>query len=236
MNHRIWHISNCSLFEHLDRENIKQLEIVSRVKKFQRSSPIYLPGTPNEFVYLLVDGRIRIGTYTAEGKQAVIAWIEPGEIFGELSLIDEGPVEEQAEAMINSTIVQFPAIVIRDLMAKLPQLANGLTKLTGAPYTRVSRVLWKETRVGGDASNQAISPGTSVHHWHHQRVRDACTGRNAIGWFGQNLPPTVDHHEYRQVGGHDERQRPNYRRTQQKRDAIQSIPYPENCGFVIASF
>ncbi len=140
MNHRIWHICNCSLFEQLALDDIKQLEDVSRVKKFQKGSLIYL-GAPNQFVYLLVDGRIRIGTCTTEGKQAVIGWIEPGEIFGELSLIDDGPAEEQAETMINSTIVQIPACVVKDLMAKLPQLAIGLTKLVGLRRVRIERRL-----------------------------------------------------------------------------------------------
>jgi CRP-like cAMP-binding protein len=70
-----------------------------------------------------------------------LAIIDPGELFGELAMLDAGQREEFAEAMETSTVVLMPGDEIRRLMEESPQLSLGVTKLMGMRRRRVERRL-----------------------------------------------------------------------------------------------
>ncbi len=76
---------------------------------------------------------------TPEGKQSILAFIEPGELFGELSLIESGNREERAEASLKSSVIAIPGDALRELMEESPQLSIGVTKLIGLRRKRVER-------------------------------------------------------------------------------------------------
>lgn len=138
---QLWHIRNCSLFQQLRADQLERLEQVARVRQFPKNSAIYLPSDVAEGALLLAAGRIRICSTTPDGKQAILAFIEPGELFGELALIQPGLREERAEAAIDSTVVLLPGEELRKLMEGSAELTLGVTKLIGMRLTRVERRL-----------------------------------------------------------------------------------------------
>lgn len=141
MAERIWFLKNCDLFARLEDDALRQLEMCSRYRKVPARTPIYLPADQADAVLLLVRGRVKLCTLTAEGKQGILAFIEPGELFGELSLIDQRPREEYAEAVEESQIVLLPHDVVLRLADQDPHLALGITKLIGLRRRRIERRL-----------------------------------------------------------------------------------------------
>jgi CRP/FNR family cyclic AMP-dependent transcriptional regulator len=99
MTERIWCIQKCRLFELLPAADISYLESRARVKTFPGNSSVYFPGDAAESVFVLVDGRIRLYSITPEGKQAILAIVEPGELFGELALLGSDERDEHAQAI-----------------------------------------------------------------------------------------------------------------------------------------
>lgn len=141
MGQSFWHIRNCSLFNRLDDSDLEFLEQKSRIKKFPKGASIYLPNEVADGTFLVAEGRVRIGSTTPEGKQCILGFVEPGEIFGELSLVDSGKREERAEAAVNSTIVLIASEQIQGLMERSPHLTLGVTKLIGLRRKRIERRL-----------------------------------------------------------------------------------------------
>lgn len=82
MTEKLWFLKSCELFMKLDGEQIAKLEAHSRVRNVARNSPIYMPNDPADYVFLLASGRVRICHLTPEGKQAILAFVYPGELFG----------------------------------------------------------------------------------------------------------------------------------------------------------
>lgn len=134
-----WHIRNCSLFEKLTPEQLALLEGRARIRTVSKGAAIYLPSDHSDSAILLGAGRVRIGALTPDGKQATLAFIEPGEIFGELALLQPGQREETAEAMAPSTIVLLPGEDLRRMMESSPSLALGVTKLIGLRRKRIEQ-------------------------------------------------------------------------------------------------
>ena len=141
MSQQLWYVRDCSLFGRLSDDQLSRLERRARMREFPRNSAIYLPSDDAEGALLLGRGRVRICTNTAEGKQSILAFIDPGELFGELSLVQGGEREERAEAAVDSTVILLPGDELRQMMEESAALALGVTKLIGLRRKRVERRL-----------------------------------------------------------------------------------------------
>lgn len=141
MTERVWYIKECQLFSRLTDEQLARLERRGRMRTFPRNSTVYMPSDVGDGVFLLADGRVRISSITPDGKQAILAFIEPGELFGELSLVESGQREEYAETVVDSTIVLLPGDEVARLMGESAELTLGVTKLIGLRRKRIERRL-----------------------------------------------------------------------------------------------
>lgn len=141
MSEKYWHIKNCDLFRQLSEEQVRRVEMRSRAREFPRASPVYLPAQHSDSVLLLVRGRIKICHITPEGKQSILAFIDPGEIFGELAIFEPGQRDESAETVEKSLVVLIPSGEIHQLMSESPDLSIGITKLIGLRRRRIERRL-----------------------------------------------------------------------------------------------
>lgn len=141
MQEKFWYLKNCPIFERLTDEQIRDLESVSQVRSFDRGSLIYMPAEPGEAVFLVIAGRVKLYHLTPDGKQTLLALIEPGEMFGELAVFDGDQREEFAEAMLASKILRIPRQSVQDLMSQHADVAVGVTKLMGFRRQRFERRL-----------------------------------------------------------------------------------------------
>lgn len=136
-----WYIKNCRLFEKLSADQFSRLEKRARMRRFPKGSPVYLPSDTNSSVFLLAEGRVKLCSVTPDGKQAILAFIEPGELFGELALFDDAESDEYAETMAKSTLVMLPRDAVEELMSESPGLVFSVTKLMGLRRRRIERRL-----------------------------------------------------------------------------------------------
>ena len=141
MAEKIWHLKRCDLFQQLTEAELVRLESRSLVRTFPRKCLVYMPSDRSDGVLLLTAGRVRIGTITDGGKQAILAFVEPGELFGELAVFDEGAREDYAEATENSTVLFLPAEELRRLAEEHAAVSFGITKLIGLRRRRIERRL-----------------------------------------------------------------------------------------------
>ena len=131
MNEKFWYLKNCDLFERLSSEQVSLLESQSRMRTFPAKNVVYLPSDSDDAVLLLASGRVKLYHITAEGKQSSLAFIEAGEMFGELNILEGGQREEFAETMAKSTVILIPGSAIRNLIEQNPSVAMGVTRLIG---------------------------------------------------------------------------------------------------------
>jgi len=142
MSEKIWHLKRCSLFERLTPDELSELESSARMRRFMRKSLVYLPADQANAVLLLVSGQIKICNISSDGKESILTFIEPGEIFGELALLDgDGEREEYAAALETSDVVLIPHDVVQRLMQRHAHVAMEVTQLLGLRRKRIERRL-----------------------------------------------------------------------------------------------
>ncbi len=86
---KIWHLENFNLFKTLSE--FEKVKMSTRVKhsKMKKNDYIYFPEDPSSSIFFLKKGRVKIGTYSDNGKEIIKAILNPGEVFGELSLVGQ---------------------------------------------------------------------------------------------------------------------------------------------------
>lgn len=134
---KLWYLKRCDLFERLTAEQAEQIERRASMRTFRRGELIYVPGDPGKSVLVVVRGRVKIKGITPDGKEFILAFVDEGEIFGELGLFDDGPREEFAEAAESTEVL---ALRREDLLRVLEERADivlQITKLIGLRRKRV---------------------------------------------------------------------------------------------------
>ena len=141
MADRIWCIQKCRLFEQLPAADLSFLESRARVKKFPGNSSVYFPSDAAESVFVLVEGRIRLYSITPDGKQAVLAIVEPGELFGELALLGSDERDEHAQAVGASRVVSIARDAVETVLLRNADVSLAITKFVGMRRKRLERRL-----------------------------------------------------------------------------------------------
>jgi CRP-like cAMP-binding protein len=150
MSETIWFLKRCPLFEGLTPAQRRRLEARAVLRTFRRGEIIYFPTEPGRSVLLLARGRVKIRSLTPEGKETILAFIDEGELFGELALVDELPRNEYAEAVGEARVIALLREDVLWLMAQRPDVALSLTRLVGLRRRRIENrlrnILFRPTR------------------------------------------------------------------------------------------
>jgi len=141
MSERYWLLKSCALLTAVSADDLRRLEARSRVRRFRTGELVYLPSDAADGVLLLAEGRIRIDSTSPEGKRAILAYVDPGELFGELAMFGGETRDELADAMAPSLVVSLPREEVLRIMNENPGLAVGITKLIGLRRQRIERRL-----------------------------------------------------------------------------------------------
>src|SRR3954466_14864837 len=103
----LWYLKKIPLLADVPHEVVSRLAEQVQLLEVRRRQVVYLPGDPGQTVYFVNGGRGEISQGPRDGKELTRAYRGPGEIFGELALIDGGPREEMAEAVDNALITEI---------------------------------------------------------------------------------------------------------------------------------
>lgn len=128
---KLWYLKRINLFKSMSREEMMQLAQKVVEKNFRKKETIYLPGEPGANVYLLKKGVVKISKITADGRELTLAFLKPGEIFGELEAVGETSRDTQAEAHSDVLICVLHRNDLMRLMQSKSELGIRLSKLIG---------------------------------------------------------------------------------------------------------
>jgi CRP/FNR family transcriptional regulator, cyclic AMP receptor protein len=125
----LWYLKKIPLFQDLGPDAMTRLAETVQIAEIRRRQVIYLPGDPGRTVYFVNGGRVKISKVTRDGKELTLAYRGPGELFGEIALIEGGPREEMAEAMENALLTEMERGDFERLIQTQPLLGLRLARL-----------------------------------------------------------------------------------------------------------
>jgi len=87
-NIRIEFLRNIPLFSSLSEDELIQISSKVIIKEFLRNEIILREEETNEFMYIVLLGKVKVVQTTADGKEIILAIHQSNDFFGEMSLID----------------------------------------------------------------------------------------------------------------------------------------------------
>ena len=111
------------LRDSLQRETSDSIAI-----KIARHENVYAAGDPDDMVYFIENGQIKLLMVSSEGKECLLAIHSDGDIFGELCLSELGVRSETATTMKETTLKRIP-------YSRLLPVCNATRSLKVLPAT-----------------------------------------------------------------------------------------------------
>jgi CRP-like cAMP-binding protein len=114
----------------LSGRELEMLATFSKERRFSAGDRIFAEGDPGTEMYVVVEGRTRIGKLIAGGGEEALAILERGDFFGVMSLIDGQPRSADASAYGGPvTVLALDQSAVREVLAMDPQVALGFLQL-----------------------------------------------------------------------------------------------------------
>ena len=129
-------LANTPLFAALDDEAAAALRSCMNDVKVARGRTLFNEGDPGDRLYVVTEGKIKLGRTAADGRENLLAILGPGEMFGELSLFDPGPRTATATAVTDTSVLGLGHDELEPWLTGRPEVA---AQLLGALAQRLRR-------------------------------------------------------------------------------------------------
>lgn len=111
------------LFNQLSDSELAALAADVRPQEYPPNALIFSEGEPGQTLFLVEYGQVRIFIQNDNGQEISVNVCGPGDLFGELAVIDQLPRSANAQAMDDTRVLSLTRERFRDHLRRSPQLA-----------------------------------------------------------------------------------------------------------------
>jgi len=129
------------LFSGLDDEAAAALDASMTESRLRRGEVLFHEGDSGDRLYVVLDGKIKLGRTSIDGRENLLAILGPGQMFGELSLFDPGPRSTAATAVTESTLASLGHDELATWLTGRPEVARALLHQMAARLRRTNEVV-----------------------------------------------------------------------------------------------
>ena len=126
-------------FAGLDAAALERLTGSMRTRRFRRGEVIFHVGDPGDALFVIVSGDVKISLPSETGDEAILATLRPGDVFGELALLDGAPRSASATALGPTETVVLPRDRFRELIAQEAGVRDALLAAIAGELRRLTR-------------------------------------------------------------------------------------------------
>ncbi|MFM8842208.1 MAG: cyclic nucleotide-binding domain-containing protein, partial [Actinomycetota bacterium] len=98
-------VRKAPLFTALDDSAASTLREAMTTVKISRGNVLFSEGDDGQTLYVIISGKIKLGTKSVDGRENLLSILGPGEMFGVLSLFDVGPRTATATAVTDTRLL-----------------------------------------------------------------------------------------------------------------------------------
>ena len=138
---KFWYLENVDLNTILCPKKLGTALSTVKNSDYKKGDYIYLPEQSSDKVFFLSRGRVKIGSYSKNGKEITKAILEEGQVFGELALVGEGSRRDFAYVMEDTDVCALTVDEMKGLIKDHSSLSLLMMKIMG------NRVLDMEQRL-----------------------------------------------------------------------------------------
>jgi CRP/FNR family cyclic AMP-dependent transcriptional regulator len=117
------------LLKYLPQGDLEALSHLATSRTYKAGESVFLKGDPGKAMMAVLSGRVRICSNSVEGREVVLNVIGPGEVFGEIAMIDGGERTADAFAMEETELLVLSRRDFMPVLARNPDVCMKLLEL-----------------------------------------------------------------------------------------------------------
>jgi CRP-like cAMP-binding protein len=114
------------LFAALDAEGAAALRASLVSRDVSKGDVLFQEGQIGDHMYVIVEGKVKLGQTSTDGRESLLGVLGPGEMFGELSLFDPGMRTSTATALTDTTVLLMGHDQLKPWLSGRPEVAAAL--------------------------------------------------------------------------------------------------------------
>ena len=173
-------LNGITMFELLNEDDRIALAGVIDELKVDEGHTLFQAGDPGDSLFIVDSGRLELFIKDTAGQKIVLTTAQPGDMFGELAMLDSSPRTATATALEESDLLVLDRDDLLLLFQRKPEAAlHMMAALSG--LTRKADELLR-TRVSRNANEEI-----EIHSTFLQRIADW------LAWFSGSMPFLISH-------------------------------------------
>ncbi|MGW0733132.1 Crp/Fnr family transcriptional regulator [Streptomyces sp. NPDC002851] len=124
-------MSEADIFRDLSDDEVVAIADAAPMKEYRAGEMLYAPAEPCELLFILKRGHVRVFRVSADSRALTTAILEPGTVFGEMTLLGQRMYGHYAEALDAVTVCVLNRDEVRRLLLPDPRIAVRITEILG---------------------------------------------------------------------------------------------------------
>lgn len=170
-------LSNIVILQDLTEQEMEEMDRATTMSTCEPGRVFYGPDERGEVLFLLKKGRVQLYRLSPEGKKLIVAVLDEGAIFGEMSLVGQGMHNTFAEAIdecllcvmsradVERIIQRNPMVGIRFMESMADRLKEAEAKLEDLAFKSIPARL-------AALLQDLAGPDNSIHGYTHQDLAE----------------------------------------------------------------
>ncbi|MBS0576983.1 MAG: DUF1003 domain-containing protein [Proteobacteria bacterium] len=146
------------LFERLDEDDRRILADAIDLRPLAAGATLFRTGDAGDSLYVVHGGQIELFIRDTAGQKIVLTIVDHGEVFGELSMLDQGARTATAIALSDAELLELDRDDLLLVFRKSPEAALGMLAAMGHMTRKADALL--RTRVSRNANEEVESEST----------------------------------------------------------------------------
>ncbi|MCQ2091090.1 MAG: Crp/Fnr family transcriptional regulator [Fibrobacter sp.] len=144
-------LKGVELFSELNEEQLAMLANLVVVQDFNRDETVVLEGDDSmQALYLIASGSVQVYMTGVDGRETILSFLERGDFFGEMSLIDGEPRSASVRTVTDAQMMIIHRESFLQLIRQTPEIAMAL-------LSEMSKRLRKANKQIGSLSTMSVS-------------------------------------------------------------------------------
>lgn len=124
---KFWYLRRVDLFAGIGDHEMEEIALRSTMRTVDRGHVIVRPDESPEIMYVIKEGRVKVSRYSLDGREQILALLEPGDVIGELALLRE-PEAVHVEAFEDTLVCGMHREDFLGLIRRQPELMLQVMK------------------------------------------------------------------------------------------------------------
>ena len=128
---RVKLLASSLIFSGLNEEELAELAGMAIERGFMPGEFIFWEGDAPDWFYIVAEGQVKILKHSSLGKEFIVAFFGPGEMFGEVAVFEDKPYPASAQAAAKTKVLAITREDFLSFLAGRPQVALRIINVLG---------------------------------------------------------------------------------------------------------